>query len=58
MTNSLPPRSAQRPAPPAVPAPDYPPKEFPRPSAGVRVLGWVLLAASLGFVSCQALFVP
>ncbi|MGB0128683.1 MAG: hypothetical protein WBP72_13680 [Rhodocyclaceae bacterium] len=57
MPNPLPPRPDQRPAPPAVQAPDQP-ADLPRPSAAVRVLGWVLLAASLGFVSCQALFVP
>lgn len=28
-----------------------------RPSLGLRLLGWALLIASVGLVSCQSLFV-
>ena len=34
---------------------DRPPAP-PRPSLGTRVLGWALLGASVGVVSCQSLF--
>ncbi len=31
--------------------------EVHRPSLGLRLLGWTLLIASVGLVSCQSLFV-
>ena len=34
------------------------PQTPPRRSLGIRVLGWTLLTASVGLVSCQSLFVP
>ncbi|MGE5155147.1 MAG: hypothetical protein ACM3ST_14165 [Bdellovibrio bacteriovorus] len=39
--------------------PDHPDRlpASPRRSLGVRLLGWALLSASLGLVSCQSLFV-
>lgn len=36
---------------------EHPPAP-PRRSLGVRLLGWTLLTASLGLVSCQSLFFP
>jgi hypothetical protein len=37
-----------------LPRPAEPP---PPPRLGTRVLGWTLMTASLGLVSCQSLFV-
>jgi hypothetical protein len=34
------------------------PRTPARRSLGIRVLGWTLLTASVGLVSCQSLFVP
>jgi hypothetical protein len=34
------------------------PLSLPRPSLPQRLLGWMLLMASVGLVSCQSLFVP
>lgn len=36
---------------------DRPPAP-PQRTLGVRLLGWTLLTASIGLVSCQSLFVP
>lgn len=36
---------------------DRPPTPARR-SLGIRVLGWTLLTASVGLVSCQSLFLP
>ena len=35
-----------------------PPQTLARRSLGIRVLGWTLLTASVGLVSCQSLFLP
>lgn len=37
-------------------APEDRPLVAPRPSLGTRMLGWALLGASVGLVSCQSLF--
>jgi hypothetical protein len=34
------------------------PRTPARRSLGIRVLGWTLLTASVGLVSCQSLFAP
>lgn len=42
----------------ARPDPADQPLTPPRRGLGVRLLGWALLTASLGLVSCQSLLVP